>query len=248
MFIPARGLPYRRFFRRMHRAYVFDWYLEIGCRNGAVLSMVQGKTIGVDPNFRLMGDVFGRKPELLLYQEESDAFFSNERLKKISARLSVAFIDGMHLFEFALRDLINTERHMKSDGVIFVHDCFPRNSKMTTRDLSALPNVWTGDVWKLLPILQEFRPDLKLRAFDAAPTGLLAVSNLNPEQELLSATKIDEIAARYEKQTLEDFGVQRFFELLPYSSAESEARDGFDIVAHLNRPDLVLPELELVTP
>lgn len=249
MFVHADGFPYTRFFRRMHRAHIFDCYLEIGCRRGTILSMVQGKTIGVDPYFRLTTDILGRKPQLLLYQEESDAFFANNRLTDVGAELSVAFIDGMHLFEFALRDIINTERFMVADGVIFVHDCFPRNLKMTTRDLSSLPNVWTGDVWKLVPILQEFRPDLELKALDAAPTGLLAISGLKPDQKLLErGAQLDEIVERYRDMSLEDFGVQRFFELLTYSDALKEVRQGFPLVSHLNRPDLVQKAPVVVTP
>ncbi len=33
---------------------------------------------------------------------------------------------------------------------------------------------WTGDVWKLIPILQRYRPDLQLTLFDAPPSGLVA--------------------------------------------------------------------------
>ncbi len=249
MFSPAKGFPYRRFFRRLHSKYIFDWYLEIGCREGTILSMVQGKTIGVDPHFRLSSGVLGKKPEMLLYQEESDTFFANERLERLGAKISVAFIDGMHLFEYALRDVLNTERSMAPDGVIFVHDCFPRNTKMTTRDLSSLPEIWTGDVWKLIPILQEHRPDLKLTAFDAAPTGLLAITGLDPKQSHLKiGTSLDDIVSHYQDMEIDEFGIERFFEQLPFSSALDEVRASFPIAAHLHRPELALPEASIVTP
>lgn len=78
MFIPANGFPYRRFFRRLHKKHVFDWYLEIGCREGQILAEVQGKTIGVDPNFIISSDVISRKPGLFLFQDESDGFFEKK--------------------------------------------------------------------------------------------------------------------------------------------------------------------------
>ena len=66
--------------------------------------------------------------------------------------------------------------------------------------------------------------------------------------KLKSVDKIQEITSRYVTLSLEDFGVQKFFDLLPYSSAQTEAQSGFQIVSHLNRPDLQLAEPSVVTP
>ncbi len=40
-------------------------------------------------------------------------------------------------------------------------------------------------MWKLLPILWQYRPDLVIEAFDAPPTGLIVISNLNPQSRVL---------------------------------------------------------------
>ena len=45
------------------------------------------------------------------------------------AAVRLAFIDGMHLFEFALRDFINTERHCSPKAVIVFDDILPRNCR-----------------------------------------------------------------------------------------------------------------------
>ena len=37
----------------------------------------------------------------------------------------LVFIDGLHLFEQVLRDLINVERHSTTDTVVLLHDCLP---------------------------------------------------------------------------------------------------------------------------
>ena len=77
----------------------------------------------------------------------------------------------MHLFEYLLRDFMNTEAASDPKGVIMMHDLVPHDLAMTTRDLSAIRGAWTGDVWKLLPILQRWRPDLTLTMLNLRPTG-----------------------------------------------------------------------------
>src|SRR5262249_16919395 len=61
---------------------------------------------------------------------------------------------------------------------------------------SAHPDWWTGDAWKLIPVLRAHRPDLTLRAFDAQPSGLLAATGLDPASTLL-ADRFETIVARY---------------------------------------------------
>ena len=39
--------------------------------------------------------------------------------------LDLAFIDGMHHFEFALRDFINVEKYCSADSIILIHDVYP---------------------------------------------------------------------------------------------------------------------------
>lgn len=243
----AQGLNYVRFFKTLHNERVFDWYLEIGCRNGRILDMPQGKTIGVDPMFRLEKPLLGRKLQLHLFQETSDAFFAANRLESLGAKPSVAFIDGMHLFEYALRDVLNTEAHANPEGVIFVHDCCPFSPEMATRDLSEIPDFWTGDVWKLIPILREYRPDLTLTVLDAKPTGLLAISGLKPGA---SQPQIDlaEIYRRYEHVDLDGFGHGKFADLFEFTSTTSVIEeDRFDL-GQLSDPSLKSSVPELITP
>jgi hypothetical protein len=55
-----------------------------------------------------------------------------------------------------------------------------------TRGLSRHPLWWTGDVWKVVPILRHYRPDLHVTVFDSSPTGLAVVTGLNPANHTLS--------------------------------------------------------------
>lgn len=224
-FTRPAGMPYRRFFRRLHGERLFDWYLEIGCRQGKVLRAVRGKTVAIDPFFKIKTDVLGVKPQLHLFQCTSDAFFATDFLKTSGIALSVTFIDGMHLFEYLLRDFINTERNSRPDGVIVMHDCCPFSHAMCTRDLRNIPaGAWTGDVWKLIPILRAHRPDLRLDVLDCQPTGLVVVSNLDPGSRVLSDA-YDGILGTWRDRDLETWGLDAFYAVFDFIDAERFLRE-----------------------
>ncbi|MEM7526038.1 MAG: class I SAM-dependent methyltransferase, partial [Pseudomonadota bacterium] len=145
MFNRANDVPYKRFMKRLHESLLFDWYMEVGCRTGSILAMARGKSIGVDPYFLMETNIVGVKPRFLTFQETSDDFFASRFLETNKIKLSFSFLDGMHLYEYLLRDFINTEKNSKPGGVIAMHDCCPYDSAMTTRDLENLPRGdWTG--------------------------------------------------------------------------------------------------------
>jgi hypothetical protein len=98
---------------------------------------------------------------------------------------------------------------------------------MTTRDIASTPRgPWTGDVWKIIPVLQEFRPDLKITMLDCIPTGLVLVTNLAPKNTVLKR-KYDDIIARFTELKIEDFGIERFNTSFSLTSAEAYAADGY---------------------
>lgn len=225
----AMGMPYTQFLTALHEKFLFDWYLEIGSRKGDSFAPVRGKTIAVDPFFRLRGNVMNVKRMLILCQMTSDEFFAENVLGGLGARLSFSFLDGMHLFEYLLRDFINTEANSLPEGVIALHDCCPYTVAMTTRDLDNLPGGdWTGDVWKMIPVLKEYRPDLKIQVLDAAPTGLVVVSGLDPRNRVLQ-DRYDEIVERFAGTDLAAFGTDRFAELIRFESAAAVMAKGFPI-------------------
>lgn len=230
-FVSASGLKYEDFFAHIHHKYVFDWYMEIGCRKGTIFAQAQGKTIAVDPYFRVSQNVIGNKPAIHVFQTKSDDFFASEFLQRNEIKLSVSFLDGMHLIEFLLRDFINTERHSHPDGVIIMHDCCPYDAAMTTRDLENLPEgSWTGDVWKLLPILREYRPNLTVTVLNCAATGLVLVSGLEPENDTLSRY-YDDITRAYQDIDLESFGIETFFDSFEYTDAQAFVDAGAPVFA-----------------
>jgi hypothetical protein len=245
-FARPAGLVYLDFFRRLHETYLFDWYMEIGCRTGTIVSQARGKTIAIDPYFQVTRNVIGPKSQLHFFQAKSDDFFATKFLEKNQIQLSFSFLDGMHLFEYLLRDFINTERNSHPDGVIAIHDCCPTNAEMTTRDLDNLPEgAWTGDVWKILPILQKYRPDLKITVLDCKSTGLVLVSRLAPGNTVLSES-YDDIIKTYGGVDLGAFGVGRFFGSFAYSDAEAFLAAGAPLLARIaNYPGQALKPVKI---
>jgi hypothetical protein len=229
MFIRPLGMPYYRFLRGLHESCLFDWYMEVGCRSGESFAPVRSKTVAVDPFFRAEINIIGKKPALHVFQATSDDFFATRFLQKNDIRLSLAFLDGMHLVEYLLRDFMNTEAAMDPAGVIMMHDCVPFGLKMTRRDLDNLPNgAWTGDVWKLIPILQTWRPDLTITVLDCQPTGLVCVSGLDPANRVL-VDSYDKIIAEYAEMSIKDFGIEKFFASFSYTGARFVARKKYQM-------------------
>lgn len=192
-----------------------DWYLEIGSRTGTSLSHRMCNFIAIDPEFSLDGPSLNAARQMHFMQMTSDDFFASGFLDRLGIAPDFAFIDGMHLFEYALRDFMNAEAAMTRDGIIALHDVCPFSHEMTVRDpdltmdADGLP--WTGDVWKVMIILKRYRPDLTLDVLSAAGTGLAVVRGLDPQNRVL-ADSYDSILGDYKDLLLADFGAATYFE------------------------------------
>jgi hypothetical protein len=98
-------------------------------------------------------------------------------------RVDMAFIDGMHHFEFALRDFANIERLSRPDTVVLIHDCWPLDRRTAERERCT--QFWSGDIWRLILVLKRHRPDLRVHTIAAPPTGLGIVLDLDPSSRIL---------------------------------------------------------------
>lgn len=231
----VRGLHYCEVFRAIHAGLRPRNYLEIGTFTGGTLRLAECDTIAVDPQFHIQGDVIGPRQLSLLFQMTSDEFFRRYSPTALfGSTIDLAFLDGMHRFEYLLRDFMNTERHCRRNSVVVMHDCLPGDALITARDMgdprrsaSRHPDYWTGDVWKLMPILRKYRPDLKLLVTDAAPTGLVFVTNMDPGSDVLERHYF-EIMDAFMDLDLEDYGVEKLFDETPISRARDLAfADGY---------------------
>lgn len=167
---------------QLHKELKPRLYLEIGVDEGISLAKAQGPAIGVDPRENLKLKV-KLPPTAKIITASSDAFFKDKSNETLSEYLDLAFIDGMHLFEFALRDFINIERLSNSSTLVVIDDIHPCNLIQAKRKRESTS--WTGDVWKLHTILKKYRPDLKLLDLNAHTTGLLLISGLNSKNKIL---------------------------------------------------------------
>ena len=176
-------MEYLDFLTGLHQAVRPRAYLEIGLRHGHSLALADCPSLGVDPAFNLKVEL-GDNVQLL--RETSDEYFARPKpLKPLGGRKpDVAFIDGMHLAEFALRDFIGVERLSPWTGVIVFDDILPRTVEEAARDRRT--RAWTGDVYKVLGILARHRPDLICLRVGTQPTGLLLVIGLDPANRALT--------------------------------------------------------------
>jgi hypothetical protein len=181
------------FLAELHRRLAPRTYLEIGVKDGRSLALSRAPSIGVDPGARITVDITS---DAQVVKTTSDAFFgrrdplahfrgrrsfrdvlrrriSRDRAQMPSPTIDLAFIDGMHLVEFALRDFMNIERFTTPSSVVVFDDMLPRNVEEAARDRTT--KFWAGDVFKMQAILGTYRPHLIAIPVDTAPTGLLVV-------------------------------------------------------------------------
>ncbi len=189
-------------------------YLEIGVFNGHVFFRVKSKfKIAVDPEFAFDGmrklvktvinpyNLFNK-----YYQKTSDEFFANDAQNVFAEKkIQLAFIDGMHEYSFALRDVENTLRYLADNGVIVMHDCNPakRENAISFKEWKTNGSGdWNGDVWKTILNLRSMRDDINVFVLDN-DFGLGIITKRKPENRLsFSEKEIDAF-------TFEDFDIHR---------------------------------------
>jgi hypothetical protein len=135
-------------------------------------------------------------PNTSILVASSDDYFADHDVRAELGGLPIdlAFIDGMHQFEFALRDFINIEKHCSAQSTVLIHDCYPLTRLTAERERKTL--FWSGDVWRLILILRKYRPDLSVNVLATAPTGLGVVRGLDPGSSVL-AERMQEIVDEY---------------------------------------------------
>ncbi len=192
-FVDMPGPGYREVLAQIHEALRPKIYVEVGVSTGASLRLVgpQTRAIGIDPAPQLTEPLGANI--VLLAMTSDEAFVSPQFQSALSGQaVDLAFIDGMHQCEFALRDFINLERLSHRQSTILMHDCYPLNRLTAQREQRTA--FWSGDTWRLVPILKKYRPELLVRTVATAPTGLAIVRGLDPSSTLLRE-RYDEIVA-----------------------------------------------------
>ncbi len=174
---------YKTFLPKLHEAIAPKCYVEIGIRHGYSLSLSpDAEKIAIDPQYA-QDDMQFEVQNVTFNKMTSDDFFANNDLPN---SFDLAYIDGMHLFEYALRDYINLEKYATPGSIIIVDDVIPRNAEEANREPTG--GAWVGDVWKVIKCFEKYRPDLAAGMYltGSEPTGCLVVTTPDANNTALS--------------------------------------------------------------
>lgn len=131
--------------------YGYKDYLEIGVNTPAQPGWnfdsvkIKNKD-GVDPDSKTKAN----------FIMTSDEFFDNH----INKKYDIIFVDGLHIFEQAYRDIVNSLKWLNENGTIVVHDCNPTSEITQRRERAS--SVWHGDVWKAILKLRSENENLEI--------------------------------------------------------------------------------------
>ncbi len=179
---PQPRLTRHDLLRGLHECLQPRTYLEIGVNNGASLTLSRAKTVAIDPEHSI---THALHCDLDLVQAKSDDYFARpDRLRHFDGTpVDLAFIDGMHLSEFALRDFISVEQHLARTGVAVFDDVLPRNVLEAARVRRT--GAWAGDIFKSVEVIGRLRPDLTVLLVNTWPTGTAVIVGADPSSEVL---------------------------------------------------------------
>ncbi|TQM62270.1 class I SAM-dependent methyltransferase [Humibacillus xanthopallidus] len=183
------------FLRALHERLSPTTYLEIGVGDGSSLALARGRAIGIDPHFALTRELDG---DVCLVRTTSDDFFATQQVADRTRGLPVdlGVVDSAHLFEFALRDVINLERCAGPRSVIVVSHVLPRSVDDAARTQHTADRA--GDAFRLTEVLRRYRPELLVLPVDTAPDGMLLIAGLDPTSTVLTDA-YDAILAEYRR-------------------------------------------------
>jgi Methyltransferase domain len=179
---PEPRMSRHEFLEGLHEKTRPRTYLEIGIRTGTSLALSRSRSIAVDPRFVIDKPIHC---DVQVVKATSDDFFAGDAplTHFDGVPVDLAFIDGMHLSEFALRDFINIEPWMADTGVVVLDDVLPRNALEAARDRKT--ESWAGDVYKVVEILRRRRPDLVVLLLNTANTGTAVVLGFDQASTVL---------------------------------------------------------------
>ena len=135
----------------------------------------------------------------------SDDFFRDHKALLQKRPLDVVYVDGLHTFEQALRDVINAFEFLSPGGVVVLDDCNPSNETIGLRATSIddagrlaqqlhaegklheqWDNRWCGDVWKAIDYLRRNCDSLNVSVLDT--TNGFGVVSVKPNARFVAPT------------------------------------------------------------
>ena len=235
------GVQYLDFLRLLDTHLCPASYLEIGTNEGRSLAAFKCDALCIDPNFIVDRSPLESRKRSFFFQMTSDEFFRSHDVRKFfPSGPDICFLDGMHRFEYLLRDFINVEAACHENSIILLHDCLPLNERMAERanrrdeaEDESTRYAWTGDVWRILAGLKKYRPDLRIMLLDCGPTGLVACTNLDPASGILKR-KYNDIVDDVINLSLETLGMAQLWSMYPMINTRHLAAHPEDLTAVFN--------------
>lgn len=165
-------MNHHEFLKALHELTRPRTYAETGIQLGQSLALSRVPSVGIDPEFSIKAELL---TDVHLARTTSDEFFARKRPLAHLPKpvIDLAFIDGMHLAEYALRDYLAIERFTTPASVVVFDDMLPRSIEEADRHRRT--RSWTGDVYKAAAALRVQRPDLVVLDVDITPTGVVVV-------------------------------------------------------------------------
>lgn len=177
-------------------------YLEIGVSSGISFIPTRARhKWGVDPSPSLSWkrlakyDLFallGIRDERI-FRQTSDRFFHVNRRRIVNHGIDVCFVDGLHTYDQALRDIENAIRYLNVGGYVLAHDCNPESESaamplssieaVAAENVPGWAGVWNGDVWKAIVHLRSLRDDLRVNVLDC-DHGVGIIRRGTPDERL----------------------------------------------------------------
>ncbi len=144
-----------------------ETYLEIGVETGLTFRGVSiPKRTGVDPAFLFDWEEYAENNDgVSLLNIDSDAFFAGGHAK--GSTFDIVFIDGLHHYDQAFRDLQNSVQCGHGKTIYILDDTCPSDSFSCNRSQEAAVQLrrrygndsrmdWHGDTYKAIPLLALF--------------------------------------------------------------------------------------------
>ena len=166
---PTNGRASSRRVNRLVAELGASRYLEVGVHKGLTLETVTARErTAVEP--APMFDTGHLPAGVQVYCGTSDDFFASIGPE---VTFDLVFVDGLHVYEQAYRDVINAFRHLAPAGLVLVDDVVPDDEVSAMRDrhesarrraeLGLAGQGWNGDVFVVLAVLRDHHPELSFR-------------------------------------------------------------------------------------
>ena len=152
-------------------------YLEIGVNDARCFDAIDAATkVAVDPRFAFRPPLGARirtalraRTGVLYFATTSDAFFHGPARRL--APFDVVFVDGLHTYDQAYRDIVNALAVLAPGGIVVVHDCNPASAAAAAPTLDQAVRAagydgdWNGEVYRAIVRLRT-RDDLRVGVLD----------------------------------------------------------------------------------